>query len=303
MSLPVHAGFWERVWYRGFRVFCILVLAFLILPVLVIIPLSFNAEPYFTFTRGMLTLDPDAFSLRWYLDIFENGMTDHGLTVGSLDWFREAWNNGQWIHSAKNSIVIAVSATLLSTVLGTLAALGLAQGAMPGQRLVMALLISPIIVPIIVIAASTFFLFSRLGLSNTYTGIVLAHTVLGTPFVVITVTASLSGFDSSLIRAARMLGASPPTVFFRVIMPLIMPGVLSGALFAFGTSFDEVVVVSFLTDYETRTIPRQMWAGIREQLSPTILAIASILVVLSIMLLTVTEFLRRRSARMRGMTA
>lgn len=302
MALPAHAQGWERVWYYAFRAFCILVLLFLVLPVLIIIPLSFNAEPYFTFTEGMLSFDPAAYSMRWYLDIFENGMSNPNLAAWSWDWLVEAWRNGQWIHSARNSIVIAAGATLLSTVLGTLAALGLSQPSMPFGRIITAVLISPIIVPIIVTSASLFFLLSRLGLTNTYLGIILAHSVLGTPFVVITVTASMAGFDRSLIRAARMLGARPHVVFFRVVMPLIMPGVLAGALFAFGTSFDEVVAVIFLTDYDQRTIPRQMWAGIREQISPTILAVASILVVLSIALLTVVELLRRRSLRLRGLS-
>jgi putative spermidine/putrescine transport system permease protein len=300
MSLPTYAQNWERAWYYAFRAFCILVLLFLVLPILVIIPLSFNAEPYFTFTDGMLRLDPTAFSTRWYLDIFENGMSNPALPVGSWEWLTDVWQNGQWIHSAKNSILIATGATILATILGTLAALGLSQPAMPASRLITALLISPIIVPIIVTSASLVFLFAKVGLANTYFGIILAHALLGVPFVVITVTASMSGFDRSLIRAGQMLGAPSHVIFLKVIMPLILPGVISGALFAFGTSFDEVVAVIFLTDYEQRTIPRQMWAGIREQISPTILAIATILVVLSIALLTVVELLRRRSERLRG---
>jgi len=303
MSLPSYAEPWERVWYYALRLFCVLVLLFLILPILVIIPLSFNAEPYFTFTDGMLKLDPAAFSMRWYRDIFENGMSNPALPFGSWDWFADVWHNGQWLHSAKNSIAIAIGATALATTLGTLAALGLSQPAMPGGRLVTALLISPMIVPIIVTSASLVFLFAKVGLANTYLGIVLAHALLGAPFVVITVTASLSGFDRSLIRAAQMLGAPPHVAFYKVVMPLIMPGVVSGALFAFGTSFDEVVAVIFLTDYEQRTIPRQMWAGLREQISPTILAVATILVILSVALLTVVELLRRRSERLRGVTS
>src|SRR4030095_12872905 len=123
---------------------------------------------------------------------------------------------------------------------------------------------------------------------------------LGIPFVVITVTATLVGFDRNLVRAAASLGAGPVTTVRRVILPLILPGVVSGALFAFITSFDEVVAVIFLAGYEQQTIPRQMWAGIREQISPTILAVATILVVISIALLTTVELLRRRSDRLRG---
>jgi len=147
-----------------------------------------------------------------------------------------------------------------------------------------------------------YFFYSSIGLDQTFLGIILAHTALGTPFVVITVTATLVGFDRSLSQAAANLGADPMRTFFKVIMPLISPGVISGALFAFITSFDEVVVVLFLAGFEQRTIPRQMWAGIREQISPTILAVATILVCISIALLTVLELLRRRSERLRGMS-
>ena len=128
------------------------------------------------------------------------------------------------------------------------------------------------------------------------------HAALGIPFVIITVTATLVGFDKSLVRAANSLGAGPIQTFFKVQMPLIIPGVISGGLFAFITSFDEVVAVLFLASPEQRTIPRQMWSGIREQISPTILAVATLLVLLSIVLLTVIELLRRRSERLRGVT-
>jgi putative spermidine/putrescine transport system permease protein len=164
----------------------------------------------------------------------------------------------------------------------------------------MGLLISPMIVPLIISAAGMYFFYSNIGLDQTYLGIILAHTALGTPFVVITVTATLVGFDHSLTRASANLGANPTVTFFKVIMPLILPGVVSGALFAFITSFDEVVVVLFLAGFDQRTIPRQMWSGIREQISPTILAVATILVMISVALLTALELLRRRSDRLRG---
>lgn len=301
MALPAHASGLETIWYYAFRVFCGAVLAFLILPILIIIPLSFNAEPYFSFTEGMLSFDPNAYSMRWYADILKNGMVDPNATVGWA-WFQDSWNNGQWMHSLRNSFIIATAATFVSTTLGTVAALGLSQSNLPYRNVIMALLISPMIVPIIITSAALFFFFSRVGLSQTYLGIILAHAVLGTPFVVITVTATLVGFDRSLIRAGASLGAQPQTVFFKVIMPLILPGVISGGLFAFITSFDEVVAVIFLAGYEQRTIPRQMWSGIREQISPTILAVATILVLISVMLLTVLELLRRRSERIRGLS-
>ncbi len=299
MSLPAYAGPGERIWYYSFRFFCGLVFLFLILPIIVIIPLSFNAEPYFSFSEGMLRLDPDAYSLRWYLDILTNGMSDRNAPFGWA-WIADSWNNAQWLHSMRNSFFIAFVSTILATVFGTLAALGLSQSDMPYRNLIMSLLIAPMIVPLIITAAALFFFLSDLSLSQTYTGIIIAHAVLGVPFVVITVTATLVGFDRSLMRAGANMGANPRTVFFKIVMPLITPGMISGALFAFITSFDEVVAVIFLAGFEQRTIPRQMWSGLREQISPTILAVATIMVTLSIILLTVLELLRRRSERLRG---
>ena len=286
MAIPSYAGPVERIWYYVYRLMCAAIFVFLIAPILVIIPLSFNAEPYFTFTPEMLRFDPKGYSLRWYADIV---------------------NNDQWIHSIKNSFLIGIAATVVATTLGTLAALGLSRSELPGKRLIMAVLISPMIVPLIISAAAMFFFYSApfgsdFALTQTYTGVILAHAALGTPFVVITVTATLVGFDKNLIRASNSLGADSTTTFFRVVMPLIMPGVISGGLFAFVTSFDEVVVVLFMAGFEQRTIPRQMWAGIREQISPTILAVATLLICLSTMLLATIEMLLRRNERLRGVT-
>lgn len=302
MALPVYASIWERIWYYGFRFFCALVFLFLIMPILIIIPLSFNAEPYFSFSEGMLKFDPAAYSLRWYQDILENGMAAPGDPF-SWAWLSDSWNNGQWIRATRNSFFIAILSTIVSTSLGTLAALGLSQSHMPYRNIIMGLLIAPMIVPLIITAAALFFFFSDVGLSQTYFGIILAHAILGVPFVVITVTATLVGFDRSLMRAGANLGAPASTVFFKITMPLILPGVISGALFAFITSFDEVVAVIFLAGFEQTTIPRQMWSGLREQISPTILAVATIMVILSILLLTTLELLRRRSERLRGIRA
>ncbi|MCB1884726.1 MAG: ABC transporter permease [Geminicoccaceae bacterium] len=279
MALPSHAEPIDKVYYYGFRFVCTLIFIFLIAPIFVIIPLSFNAEPYFTFSTGMLHFDPAAYSTRWYQDF---------------------WNNKEWIHSLQNSFIIAIASTILATTLGTIAALGLSRPHMPFRGLIMGLLISPMIVPLIISAAAMFFFYSSIGLSQTYAGIILAHTALGIPFVVITVTATLSSFDQSLVRAAQNMGADMRTTFFKVILPLITPGVISGALFAFITSFDEVVVVLFLSSFEQRTVPRQMWSGIREEISPTILAVATILIAISVVLLVVVELLRRRSVRIRG---
>ncbi len=253
---------------------CAVIFVFLLAPLLVIVPLSFNAEPYFTFTEGMLQLDAEAFSLRWY---------------------RQVAGDPVWRRALGNSLFIGGVATALATSLGTLAALGLTSRAMPARRLAMGFLISPMVVPLIISAAGMFFFYSALGLAQTHLGLILAHAALGTPFVVITVTATLVAFDRNLTRAAAGMGAGPWLTFRRVVLPLIAPGVISGALFAFAASFDEVVVVLFMASEAQRTIPRQMWAGVREQISPAILAVATFLIAFAVLLLWTVEWLRRRT--------
>ncbi|NEX45312.1 ABC transporter permease [Pseudotabrizicola algicola] len=315
MSLPVYASPLERVWHYTRLVICALIFLFLIAPILIVIPLSFNAEPYFTFTEKMLAFDPSGYSLRWY-DLLLTQPAIPTDVPRDAAWWAQVWNESAWVRAAKNSVIIGFFSTIVATVLGTIAALGLSRPEMPNRRLIMAILISPMIVPIIITATGLFFFYSSpcaliswTGLSQycgrltgSYVGVVLAHATLGIPFVIITVTATLIGFDQSLNRAAASLGAPPATTFFKVTMPLILPGVISGALFAFVTSFDEVVVVLFVAAHDQQTIPRQMWNGIREQISPAILSVATILVVISIAMLATLEVLRRRSERMRGVT-
>ena len=281
MSLPVYATPLQRIWHVTFRVLCGLIFFFLVAPILVIIPLSFNAQYFFTFTPEMLRLDPAGFSLKHYDDFF---------------------NNPDWRLPLINSLSIAPVAMLIAVGLGTLAAIGLSQSHVPSKGAIMAILISPMIVPLVISAAGMYFFYSRIGLQGTYWGVVLAHAALGTPFVIITVTATLVGFDRSLTRAAASLGAGPLRTFFKVQMPLILPGVVAGGLFAFITSFDEVVVVIFLGAPGDKTLPWQMFTGLREQISPTILAAATVLVTVSILLLITLELLRRRSERLRGLT-
>ena len=279
MPPPLHATHSERIWYYTFRTLCVLIFIFLVGPIFVIVPLSFNELPYFTFTPEMLSFDPAGYSTKWYQEFF---------------------TEDSWQIAVQNSFFIAIFATLLSTFLGTLAALGLSRPEMPFRKTIMALLISPMIVPLIISAAGMYFFYARIGIASTHFGVILAHAALGIPFVIITVTATLVGFDHSLTRAAASLGSSPTRAFFVVIVPLILPGVISGALLAFITSFDEVVVVLFVGSVEQRTIPWKMFSGIREEIRPTILAVATLLVVVSILLLTMVELLRRRSERLRG---
>ncbi len=281
MALPLHASMAERIWHYTFLGICVLIFLFLIIPIIVIVPLSFNAEPYFTFTPAMLSFDPTGYSTRWYESFF---------------------NDPNWQAAVKNSIIIALFSTIISTFLGTLAALGLSQKEFPFKTTIMGILISPMVVPLIISAAGMFFFYARVNLIGTHLGVILAHAALASPFVVITVTATLSGFDHSLTKAAASLGSSPANTFFRITVPLITPGVISGALFAFITSFDEVVVVLFVGSVHQRTIPWAMFSGIREEISPTILAVATLLICFSIVLLFFLELIRRRNERLRGIT-
>ncbi|MFN0193634.1 MAG: ABC transporter permease [Aestuariivirga sp.] len=320
MALPAYATPLERIWHYTYKAICVAVFIFLIAPILIVIPLSFNVEPYFSFTQKMLALDPTGYSMRWYDLLLTFGLNAPDDAVRDGSWWSQVWREATWVRAAKSSLWVGFWATILATVLGTIAALGLSRPEMPYRRVIMAILISPMIVPIIIIATGMFFAYSAacvpvdsvLGslfapflshkgcLANSYLGVILAHAMLGIPFVIITVTATLIGFDQSLIRASASLGASPSRTFFRVIMPLILPGIISGALFAFVTSFDEVVAVLYVASNDQQTIPRQMWNGIREAISPAILSVATILVIISIGLLTTVELLRRRSERLRG---
>mgnify|MGYP001304365554 FL=1 len=281
MAIQKHTELRYKIWHYVYLLICTFVFFFLIAPLFVIFPLSFNAEQYIFFSDDMLALKPEAFSLRWYEDMVYGTKNPWGLAF-------------------RNSLIIALFATIGATLLGTLAALGLSSKYMPYKALIMSILISPMIVPLIISGSALFFFLAKVGLSSSFVGIIIAHIILGTPFVVITVTATLIGFDHSLTRAASSLGSTPSNTFFKIILPLITPGVISGALFAFVTSFDEVVVVLFLAGPGQTTVPIQMWTGLREQLSPTILAVATCLIIGSVIILVLMELLRRRSERLRG---
>ena len=294
MALPSYATPVQRTYYYAYLLICSLVFFFLIAPLVAIIPISFSQSPFMVFTEGMMSWppDPEAWSLRWYR--YMVGIcTDENLTTPC---------SNKWMIGTVNSFFVGFVSTFFATALGTLAALGLSRPHMPYKGLIMSILISPMIVPLIITAAGMFFFYAKINLVYTFTGIILAHLALSTPFVVITVTATLVGFDMNMVRASQSLGARPIRTFFKVIMPLILPGVISGALFAFITSFDEVVIVMFMASLDQLTIPKQMWAGIRQEISPVILCMATCLVVLSIFLLTTVELLRRRSEKMRGIS-
>ncbi len=259
----------ERIGLLAVRALCIGVLAFLLLPILVIVPLSFSASSFLVYP----------------------------ITDWSFHWYRELFASAEWRRAAANSFVVAPAATVIATVLGTLAAVGLSRVTFAGKGLLLAVLISPMIVPIVVVGVGAYLFFARLGLADSYAGLVLVHAALGTPFVLTTVSATLEGFDRNLARASASLGAGPVRTFFRVTLPVVAPGVIAGALFAFATSFDEVVVTLFVAGPEQTTLPRQMFTGIRENITPVIAAVATLLTVFTTALMFALEFLRSRRSR------
>ncbi len=249
-----------------------LVCAFLVLPILAIVPLSFNSGSFLIYPLA-------GWSLRWYEEL-----------IGSSGW----------MSAFRNSLLVAAATTALATPLGTLAALGLTRLASSLKPVLIAMLLAPMFAPVIVVAVATYFLYAKLGLAHSFFGLILGHTALATPFVVLVVHASLQGFDGSLLRAASSLGAPPVTVLRKVLLPLITPGMFAAAIFAFTTSFDEIVVAMLLAGVEEKTLPLKMFDGVREHISPAITAAATLLVVTSVILLGTVELLRRRRARLFG---
>ena len=265
-AFPAYATAWDKLGWWAVRALCVFVLIYLLVPILAIIPLSFSSSSFLAYPMP-------GWSLQWYENLF---------------------TSAEWVRAAKNSFIVAPAATLIATVLGTAAAVGLARGNFPGKGLVMALLVAPMVVPVVVVAVACYLFFARLGLADSYTGLIVVHAALGAPFVVTTVLATLQGFNHNLVRASLSLGAGPLKTFFKVTLPVIAPGVISGALFAFATSFDEVVVTLFIAGPEQSTLPRQMFTGIRENINPTIAAAATLLILFTTALMLVLEWLRGR---------
>ncbi len=240
---------------------------FLMAPTLVVVPMSITAS-------NALTFPPEGFSTRWY----EKMLTD------------PQWSNG-FINSAR----VAALTAALATVLGTLAALGTVRGRFPGRGAVNALILSPLIVPVIIIAIGMFSLFVSWKITGSIVGLVIAHTALATPFVVINVATSLRTIDRNLEHAAMSLGAGPVRTFMRITLPLILPGVLAGALFAFITSWDEVVVSIFLTTARFRTLPVEMWEQVRQVVDPTVAAVSTTLLAVTTTILLLALVVRRQA--------
>ena len=246
-------------------VFGIAMMSFLLLPIIAILPLAFTSGVFLNYPIG-----------------------DY-----SLRWFRELGNAAQWRNSIVNSMIIGSGATVLSVVLGTLAALGLRGSRIPFPNVVRTIFLLPMVVPAVVLGVGLQISLARIGLSSTYLGVILSHTVLCVPFVVVSVSTALQGINPTTERAAASLGASPVTVFSRVTMPLALPGIVTGAVFAFATSLDEVVLTLFVAGPNQRTLARQMFSSIRENISPTVAAAALLLIVGTLLLAALAGLLRR----------
>ncbi len=265
-QFPLYTSLPEKLIWWAVRALCVAVLVYLLTPILVMIPLSFSDSSF-------LAYPIPGWSLKWYDNLF---------------------HSDEWVRATRNSFIVAPAATIIATTLGTLAAVGLSRADFPFKGLLMSVLIAPMVVPIVVVGVAAYLFFAPLGLADTYIGLIVVHAALGAPFVLTTVLATLTGFNHNLTRASLSLGETPLRTFFRITLPVIAPGVISGALFAFATSFDEVVVTLFLAGADQTTLPRQMFTGIRENISPTIAAVATLLILFTTSLLLVMEWLRGR---------
>ncbi|GAA1834362.1 ABC transporter permease [Actinomadura chokoriensis] len=249
---------------------------YLVLPVLIVVPMSFSDSSFLSFPPGEM----------------------------SLRWFRNILDDPVWIDSALASLNVALLSSVCAVVLGVLAALALVRGSLPFRNTIMAVLLAPLIVPYVIVGLAAYIAFLELGLTQTTLGFVLVHTCLAVPYVVINVVAGLVSVDRRLEMAAMSLGAGPVTTFFKVTLPLILPSVLAGGLFAFFISWDEVVTAIFLSGPEMTTLPVQMWSGIRVQIDPTVAALSTLVLVVifgsfTVLGLTrlVRQVARRRTAR------
>lgn len=244
---------------------------FLIAPTLIVIPMSFSSG-------RLLTFPPKGFSTRWYSAFMENQL---------------------WTAGAVTSVKVGTATAVLATVIGTLTALGLVRGRYPARGLFTAIVLSPLIVPVVVIAIGMFFVYSDWHIIGTLHGLILAHTTLAIPFVVVVVGTSLRTFDRTLELAAQNLGAGPIRTFVRITLPLILPSIVAAALFAFITSWDEVVVSIFLSSPIVRTLPVVIWGQVRSTIDPTIAAIATFLTGVTLTVLTFVLVAQRRGEQTR----
>jgi len=256
-------------WTWLYRGFCAGVLAFLLVPIAAIVPLSFSSGSFLTYPLPGL----------------------------SLRWYGEVLGGGKWLTALANSLFVGSAATVAAVSLGTLAALGLARQRGPLVAALKLLMLSPMIVPVILVAVGSYFFLAPLSLTGSYTGLILAHTVIAVPFALIPVLTALELLDPNLARAAAACGATPQAAFWRVTLPAILPAMASGALFAFAASFDDVVIALLIAGPEQRTLPREMFSGLRDSITPALTAVATIMIVFSTTLFLLMQAVQRRARR------
>lgn len=260
---------WPGPWKLLYWLLCAGVLVFLLAPIAAVIPLSFSSGSFLTYPLPGL----------------------------SLRWYQEVLGGGKWLRALGNSLLVGIAATVLSVLLGTLASLGLMRNRAWWSDALKMVVLSPMIVPVILIAVASYFFLAPLSLTSTYTGLIVAHTVIAVPFVVVPVLTALELLDPNLARAAAACGATPRETFLRVTLPGIMPAMGSGALFAFAASFDDVVIALLVAGPDQRTLPREMFSGLRDSMTPALTAVATIMIVFSTTLFLLMQALQRRARR------
>lgn len=265
----MHVRRWPGPWKTLYWLLCACVLVFLLAPIAAVIPLSFSSGSFLTYPLPGL----------------------------SLRWYQEVLGGGRWLRGLGNSLLVGAAATVLSVLLGTLASLGLMRQRAWWSDALKMVVLSPMIVPVILIAVASYFFLAPLSLTSTYTGLIVAHTVIAVPFVVVPVLTALELLDPNLARAAAACGATPRVTFMRVTLPGIMPAMGSGALFAFAASFDDVVIALLIAGPDQRTLPREMFSGLRDSMTPALTAVATIMIVFSTTLFLLMQALQRRARR------
>ena len=257
--------YWESFKKTVFYTFCGLVRFFLIMPNFIVVPISFSGARFLEFP-------PKSYSWQWYNNYFETE---------------------EWVSATITSFEVAILVTICATVLGSLTAYGLVRGRFPGKNLINSFIISPMVTPVLVTAVAVYKIYSDLGLTGTLIGFTLAHTIMALPFVVIVMTANLRGINVEVEQAARSLGANRITTLRRVVLPLALPGMIAGGLFAFLISFDELIIALFISSPTLSTLPKKLWDGLRTEINPTIAAVSTLLVILSVIILVAAGLARR----------
>lgn len=240
-------------------------LVFLLLPIIVVFPLAFNTSSFLSYP----------------------------LAGFSLQWFETALSGYPWVLAFKNSFVVALCAAALSVLIGGIGALGIATSPKALRAVLTALFVSPLVVPSVVLAVGMAFVFARMQIIGTMWSLVLAHSVIGAPLAFITVAAALKGIDPVLDQAAASLGARRWRRFWTVTLPLAVPGFITGWIFAFIVSFDEVIIALFLSSPHSMTLPIALFGGLRDKLQPTIVAVALLLTLLTAMFLVTLSLMQR----------